>query len=148
MKRDKKVVWLFVLSLMGVLFSGYLSGVKFFTETCAFNESCPYFLGYPACYFGFAMFLTLFIFSTLLMYSSLSKKNSLLVLNVVSFLGVIFAGYFTLGELPVLFEEGLSAYVTGLPTCAMGMIFFFLVLVISVVASVKERQVLITNTNI
>jgi uncharacterized membrane protein len=148
MKRDKKVIWLFVLSLMGVLFSGYLSGVKFFTETCAFNESCPYFLGYPACYFGFAMFLTLFIFSTLLMYSSFNKKSGLLVLNVVSFMGILFAGYFTLGELPVLFEEGLSAYVTGLPTCAMGMIFFLTVFIISLVASVKERQVLTPNTNL
>ena len=57
----------FILSLLGVLFSGYLSGIKFFTSTCAFNESCPIFLGLPACYFGFALFLILFITSLMLL---------------------------------------------------------------------------------
>ena len=50
-----------LLTLAGVLFSGYLSGVKFISDTCAFNEGCPYFLGYPACYYGFLMFSIMFI---------------------------------------------------------------------------------------
>ena len=51
---------MFSLGLAGILFSGYLSAIKFFSATCAFNEPCPYFLGYPACYFGFGMFLIIF----------------------------------------------------------------------------------------
>ena len=34
----------------GTAFSGYLSAVRLLTGSCAFNESCPFFLGYPACW--------------------------------------------------------------------------------------------------
>ena len=36
-----------LLTLSGVLFSGYMSSIRFFSDQCAFNEPCPYFLGYP-----------------------------------------------------------------------------------------------------
>ncbi len=51
------------LALLGFLFSGYYAATKFFTDTCAFGETCPYFLGYPACYYGFGMFTVLFVTS-------------------------------------------------------------------------------------
>jgi len=140
MKKDKKVTWLFVLSLMGVMFSGYLSGVKFFTETCAFNESCPYFLGYPACYYGFGLFFTLFILSSLLLSQKVGKKKGVIYMNIVSSLGVLFAGYFTLKELPILFRDGLRAYLLGLPTCALGLIFFVVVLVVSLFAVAQKEE--------
>src|SRR3989344_5447643 len=111
MPKDKKTIVLFILSIMGLLFSGYLSGVKFFTSTCAFNESCPYFFGYPACYFGFAMFLLITIFSFLLMFSGVGKGKSWVGVSIVSFLGVLFAGYFTLGEIPVLLSNGFYAFI-------------------------------------
>lgn len=141
MQKDKKVIGLFVLSLMGVMFSGYLSGVKFFTETCAFNESCPYFLGYPACYYGFGLFLTLFILSGLLLWQKVGNKMGLIFISVVSSLGVLFAGYFTLKELPILLEEGLSAYLLGLPTCALGLVFFVVILFVSLLTLRKIESV-------
>ncbi len=141
MQKDKKVIGLFVLSLMGVMFSGYLSGVKFFTETCAFNESCPYFLGYPACYYGFALFLTLFILSSLLLWQKVGNKIGLIFMSIVSSLGVLFAGYFTLKELPILLNEGLSAYLLGLPTCALGLVFFVVILFVSLLTLRKMESV-------
>lgn len=138
MKKDKKVIMLFVLGIAGVLFSGYLSGVKLFTSTCAFGESCPYFWGYPACYFGFIMFLTIAIFSSLLLFSKIKKKTGLLALSVVSFLGILFAGNFTLDEIRILFDGGFSAYVLGLPTCALGLIFYVLIFIIATYSSNKE----------
>ena len=128
----KLTTTLFILSIMGSLFSGYLSGVKFFTHTCAFKESCPYFLGYPACYFGFAMFFTLLVFSSLLFFNKIQKGTGTKVTIFVSALGILFAGYFTFRELPILFKSGLSAYILGLPTCAMGFVFFILVFIFSV----------------
>jgi len=148
MQRDKKIVWLFALSIAGVLFSGYLSGVKFFTSTCALNEPCPYFLGYPACYFGFGLFLLLFIFSALLFSAKIRKVRGLQWMEVVSFLGVLFAGYFTVGELPILFKEGFGAYVLGLPTCAMGFVFFLIIFVIAVVGLTKNRMEKAANTKL
>ena len=131
MNKDKKTITLFILGLAGIMFSGYLSGVKFFTTTCAFNESCPYFWGYPACYYGFIMFLVITIFSTLILLSKIERKKGLLSLMGVSFIGILFAGYFTLQELPLLLEEGLKAYFFGLPTCALGLIFYIIIFIFS-----------------
>ena len=131
MTKDKKSIVLFILSIGGLLFSGYLSGVKFFTSVCAFNESCPYFLGYPACYFGFAMFLVITIFSYMFLFAKVENKKALSGLSVVSFIGILFAGYFTVGELPILFQDGLSAYVLGLPTCALGLVFYIIIFSLS-----------------
>lgn len=115
---------LLIASVAGLAFSGYISGVKLFTSTCAFSESCPYFLGYPTCYYGFALFLVLTIASYLLVFGRVSMTTSARLLQAASFLGILFAGYFTLKELPLLFSEGLGAYMLGLPTCALGLIFF------------------------
>ncbi len=131
MKKDIKTILLFAFSFGGLLFAGYIGGIKFFTETCAFNESCPYFLGYPACYYGFVMYLVLSISSYLLITSRVELVKGLRVVSTVSFLGILFAGYFTLKELPLLFTEGIKAYALGLPTCALGLIFYVLIFVIS-----------------
>ena len=104
------------LGLAGVLFSGYLSAVKMFTTACALNESCPYFLGLPACYYGFVMFLIILFAAVLSFFKVISIRSLALANTVVSFLGILFAGYFTLGELPTFFSSGISAFALGLPT--------------------------------
>ena len=139
MKKDIKLKVLLVLSIAGLLFSGYLSGVKFFTDTCVLNEPCPYFLGYPACYFGFAMFLTLAILGSLLFTNKIKHKNGLADMGIMSLLGVFFAGYFTLREIPILFERGLSAYVLGLPTCALGLLFYITICILSFYSLLKKK---------
>lgn len=134
---NKKRIAIFILSLVGVLFSGYMGVVKLFTDTCALGETCPYFLGYPSCYFGFGLFLVLFVFSWIMLKKESSVKSVLPSNIFVSFLGVLFAGYYTLGEIPLLFEEGLSAYFFGLPTCAIGFVFFMLVFILSLGMSAR-----------
>lgn len=141
MIKDKKIVSLFVLSILGFWFSGYLSGIKFFSETCAFGESCPYFLGFPACYFGFVMFVLLTAFSFALVFNKIRIISGVKNIIGVSVLGILFAGYFTLKEIPLLFQKGFSAYVLGLPTCALGLIFYILIFIIGV--SVKRKYQLI-----
>lgn len=138
MSKDKKIIVLFGLGVAGFLFSGYLSAVKFFSTVCAFNESCPYFWGYPACYFGFVMFLAITIFASLLLFSKINRSIGLAVLSAVSFLGVLFAGNFTLKELPILFEKGVGAYMLGLPTCALGLTFFILIFIVTVYSLYKK----------
>ena len=138
MKKDLKTISLFVLSFAGLLFAGYLSGVKLFTSTCAFGESCPYFLGYPACYYGFVMYLILTIVSYLIVTGRISSKNGAFKILIVSLVGIVFAGSFTFAEIPVLFEKGVSAYVTGLPTCALGLIFYILIFIIAVIVYRKS----------
>ncbi len=110
-----------ILTLAGVMFSGYLSSIKFFTKTCAFNETCPYFLGYPACYYGFIIFVSMF---TITVYSFqknlgeiwLSKK-----LAKLSLVGILFSGY-----LVVIVEK------LKFSTCTLGLIFYLLIFSISI----------------
>ena len=130
MLEKKYKVYLFVLSLSGVLFSGYLSFVKFFTKNCALSEPCPLFFGFPACYFGFGLFLGLFLLSLSLFVREAVVKDRSSIIAFVSFLGVLFASWFTLGEIPNLLSGNIR-YSLGLPTCAYGLIFFLIIFVLS-----------------
>ncbi len=127
----KNEVAVFILGLCGLAFAGYLSGIKFFTDTCALGESCPYFMGYPACYYGFFMYLTITLFAGLHVFHLYDGKKANTAVLTVAVAGILFAGYFTALELPLLFSEGLRAYVLGLPTCALGLIFYTIIAFLS-----------------
>lgn len=127
---------LFALSTAGVLFSGYLSAVKLFSGVCAFNESCPYFLGYPACWYGFGMFSVLFLLSSLILSSRIRVMPALHSMILVSGIGILFAGHFVLDEIwPLSFDS-----VLGLPTCVYGLVFYAAVFVVSAFAVLKLRM--------
>lgn len=145
MGKDKKIVTLLLLSVAGALFSGYLSSVKYFTSSCALGESCPVFLGYPACYFGFAMFLAITALSTMLVLSRIEAKRGLLGVSAVSLLGILFAGCFTLKEIPILFQNGFGAYVLGLPTCAWGLLFYVFIFGLAMYSLLQRFHVINKN---
>jgi len=126
------------MSIGGVLFAGYIISIKLFSQTCPFNETCPVFLGYPACYFGFVMYALLTFYSTMLVLGK-NPEKSLNSIRLVSFFGILFAGYFTLSELPLLFQQGLKAYTLGLPTCAYGLIFYVLIFSASFSKNIFKR---------
>lgn len=120
----------FFIGLGGVLFSGYLSAVKFFTSTCALNEPCPYFLGYPACWYGFAMFLAIFITAILGLLKRVEPKQVVKAHLIISSAGILFATYFTIPEIDRLMS-GTSNYALGLPTCAYGLVFYIIIFILA-----------------
>jgi hypothetical protein len=124
MNEKKFLKTVAVLSAGGTLFAGYLSGIKLFTSTCAFNEPCPYFLGYPACWYGFAMFSTMFIAALLGYLGKIAYDKALKTDLIVSGLGVIFAGYYVVQEVLQWLAAGSKEYALLLPTCAYGLIFY------------------------
>jgi hypothetical protein len=79
-------------SFAGFLFSGYLTAVKLFSGACAFNETCPIVLGYPACWYGFALYVTLLTLSVLLAIRRIAFGKGIVAVATVSFIGVLFAG--------------------------------------------------------
>lgn len=120
------------LSAAGLVFAGYLSGVKLFTETCAFNEQCPYFLGYPSCWYGFGMYLIMFATLVSAAARKTAGKGPEKVVAFVSFLGILFAGYFAVAEIAAWFgPAGVTLYALGLPTCVYGLIFYVAIFVIA-----------------
>ncbi len=126
----------FVFVSAGLVFSGYLSAVKFFTKTCAFNEGCPYFLGYPACWYGFAMYLAMFVMSA--MYLRKARKISAIKTNLfISVLGIIFAGRFAIEEI----MNSQATGVLGFSTCVYGLIFYVLICIFSLITLTQMKKV-------
>ncbi len=117
---------IFAIALAGTSFSGFLSGVKFFSDTCALGETCPRFFGQPACYYGFGLFLTIFILSVILVFKKTDTRRVSLAIAVVSIAGIAFAGKFVIGEILQWAETGFEWSALGLPTCAYGLIFYAL----------------------
>ena len=118
---------LFALTLAGLLFSCYLSAVKLFTNTCAFGETCPMVLGYPACWYGFGMYLVMLIVTVLGLVSTIPAATVTKTDAVVSFLGILFAGTLVIQE----FVDDSLTGALGLSTCAYGLVFYLLIFVVS-----------------
>jgi hypothetical protein len=121
----------FGLSLAGTLFAGYLSFYKIFAKACAFNEPCPTFWGYPACWYGLGMFGLMFLVSSLGLSKRLPEPRVARMNFSISFLGTLFAGYFTWGEIARWIGGAGVRYSLGLPTCAYGLIFYVIIFVLS-----------------
>lgn len=117
-----------VLTVAGLLFSGYLSGTKLLSGTCAFNEPCPYFLGLPACYIGFVMFVALTFVAVQGRRGGLSSDRALTYLFRLSIIGTAFAGYLVIPEVAGWVQYGFSATTLGLPSCVYGLIVYLAVL--------------------
>ncbi len=125
----------FVLALAGTLFSGYLSAVKYFSGTCALNESCPYFFGYPACWYGFSIFLLMLAPLTMsLIKNSIIAPNTLvLYMLIVSLVGILFAGRLVAIEV-ISWLHSHRAFMLILPSCVYGFAFFLVLFIISLLA--------------
>ncbi len=130
--KSSYLKWALGLSLAGSLFSGYLSFYKLLVASCAFNEPCPYFLGYPACWYGFAMFATLLALALFAWFGKLTTTVAAKATTAVALLGVLFAGRFTLIEVLSWLSGNAPRYSLGLPTCAYGLVFYVAVCVVSI----------------
>jgi len=132
MKTSTYSKTIFVLGLLGLLFSGYLSAIKLFTSTCAFNEPCPYFLGYPACWFGFVIFLIIFSSATFGLLKNIYEKTVAKIILTLSALGILFAGHFVIPEIGNIISGYHKTYTLGLPTCTYGLIFYIIIFTLSI----------------
>jgi len=62
MDNKKYFKTIFIASLIGVLFSGYLSYVELTSKICSLG-GCTNLFGMPACVFGFVLFLVMLVIS-------------------------------------------------------------------------------------
>jgi uncharacterized membrane protein len=92
------------------------------------------FLGVPACYFGFVMFVALLAVS-IIGWARKSSAHWAADANLgVSLLGTMFAGYYAVAEITRWAREGVTTYGLGVSTCVYGAIFFLAILVASLLA--------------
>jgi hypothetical protein len=102
-----------------------LSGV------CAFEETCPFFLGYPACYTGFALFLSVLMSSGTALLVGATGRWPLVANCALSAAGCALAAKMTVAEVanPLAWHSPM-----GMPTCAYGFVFFAAVLLLTIFA--------------
>jgi uncharacterized membrane protein len=115
-----------VISLIGVLFSGFLSFGTLLVGACPLNGECPFFLGYPACDYGLIMFLIILIASLMPSKAKHGNDNSIKVILVVSFMGILFSGYFSTIE--ILNPRN---YALILPSCVYGLIMYLFAFILA-----------------
>jgi hypothetical protein len=132
----QKVLTLFILASAGLIFSGYLSGVKLISGSCALNEPCPYFLGYPACWYGFAMYLAMFIVTAVALANDKHATIAIKADLAISFVGILFAGNFVLQEI----ERSTVTGTLGLSTCVYGLIFYIAIFIVSGIAIWRLKE--------
>lgn len=67
MKKETALKVIFVISIVGMLFSGYLSYTELFAGFCGASKlgmgSCTNVFQIPACVYGLVMYLIIFIIS-------------------------------------------------------------------------------------
>jgi len=65
MKKQLSLQIIVYISILGLLFSGYLSYSELFKGTCPVGGGCSFLIGLPTCVYGFIMYLVIFIISLL-----------------------------------------------------------------------------------
>lgn len=131
MSTKRWIQIVFSLAVAGLIFSGYLSSVKLLSGSCAFNETCPYFLGYPACWYGFVMYLVMVVATGLGLLKKINDKKVFITDIVVSAIGIIFTGSFVMQEV----AQSRLTGALGLSTCVYGLIFYLLIFAVSIIGS-------------
>jgi len=64
MKKQVSLIIILIISIAGMLFSGYLSYGELIKKTCGLG-GCSNLFGIPVCVYGFVMYLIVFIISIL-----------------------------------------------------------------------------------
>lgn len=62
MKSKTVLTVILIISIAGILFSGYLSFSELFAKSCPLG-GCSNLLGLPICVYGLVMYILVFIFS-------------------------------------------------------------------------------------
>ncbi|HOU79030.1 MAG TPA: hypothetical protein PK255_00240 [Candidatus Pacearchaeota archaeon] len=69
MRKECALKIIFIISIAGLLFSGYLSYTELIAGYCAVSDSgvggCTNIAGIPVCVYGFVMYLVIFVISLL-----------------------------------------------------------------------------------
>jgi len=121
----KKII--FIFSLIGFLFSGYMTFSDIVLGYCPMKEGCPLIFGYPACLYGFALFLMLLITSIFLL--NKESKRHIQIIFWISLVGVLFAAYSSVIEIFFTKCIGKCEYTMILPTCIYGLIMYLVIFI-------------------
>ncbi len=130
---NKNLATIIILSIIGILFSGYLT---YYTFTTGFGACELFFFGMPSCFYGLIVYVLIFIFSMLLIRAGLKNKKSIL-LAALSLFGVAFAATLT----AYIISKGptcASLSFFGVPPCLLGLVMFAILFVLAISLTKKK----------
>ncbi len=139
-----KINKIIILAIAGVLFSGYLSAVKLFSQTCAIDTGCSYFLGYPTCYYGFSIFTLILIAALANKFCKWGGKKMqvarLHALRSFAAVGIVFSAYFSFIEIGQMISKKMVYGALIMPTCFYGLIFYIWVMLLAMKIKVEKQD--------
>lgn len=141
MKSESYLKGVFILSLLGTLFALLVCGTKLLTGGWLFDEPCPYLLGVPACWFGFAMYLLLFLASAVVLVKKYRGTASIKVKVVVSLFGIVFAGYYAFQDAKFWLSDPGIRHAMLLPKSFYSLVLFSVIFILSVMMLLSGRRV-------
>lgn len=118
------LILIMFFSLIGVLFSGYLSFGQLINGTCPLGGGCPFLWGYPVCFYGLVMFTLLFLTSIVLYFKKDDPVDEKFLLYT-SAVGVLFSLYFSIKE--IFFLPYPAYWPLLLPTCVYGLVMYIII---------------------
>ncbi len=74
MQKQTALITILIISIAGVIFSGYLSYGEIFNKTCSI-DGCTTVGSVPACVYGFIMYIIVFAISILGLKNKAEKKR-------------------------------------------------------------------------
>jgi len=134
MNKDTSIRTIFVFSIIGTLFAGYLTFTKLLLGVCPLKEPCPVIFGQPACVYGLVLYLVLLLSSSVILLKDSKKKlkcwNN--IIFWVSLAGILFALYSTYLEVFAIHCPGGCSYSLLLPTCIYGLTMYIVIFIFSI----------------
>ena len=124
---------IFLLSIAGALFAGYLSFSKLFLGTCALNEGCNYLFGVPTCLIGFVLFVIILILAWMRLHAKNQTAFDAQTKNIfyVGIVSVLFSGYYAVQDIFFPNAIGTPHYALILPSCVYGFFVFVIVFLLN-----------------
>jgi hypothetical protein len=139
MTVEKYIKIVLPLTAAGIIFAGYMTGVKWFSGTCAFNETCPELFGQPTCFYGLIIFSAMFAVALSYRVRKQYPIGAVRTVLGLSLVGGIFSAVYAVPEIANLISGG-SDYMLGMPTCAYGMFFYLVIIIFTFFSLLKIRN--------
>lgn len=131
----KSLITILIFTIIGTLFSGYLTFTKLISGLCPLTEGCYYLFGYPTCLFGFIFFLALLISSLI----AIKKQKAISWIFWISLVAILFSGYFSYKEIFYPLCIGRCVYSLLIPSCIYGLFMYIIIFIFSIIASKKPN---------
>jgi hypothetical protein len=134
MKKADIMKVLLVLTVVGVLFSGYLTYYTFATG----HAACElFFFGMPSCFYGLIMYVLVFLFAFILSINAATQSRRTIAMALVAVVGIIFATTLTTYVMSAVSCTKLD--ILGIPPCVYGLTMYLILLILTVLETKSKK---------